>query len=102
MRDEGQLVAERLYHRMLTSPDDAANECETLLRDFPNTARPEDQHAVRVVLRELESTGMISGRARVEALLLIGWVRYIRGESNVVLYRTNALEALALAREGEA
>ena len=64
---------------------------------FPNTARIKTQESVRVALEELTNNEMLSGRPLVETLLLIGWVRYVRGEASQL--RSLADRALNLARQ---
>ena len=81
--NEPNNVAERLYHKLVAQPHDAAEECQELFRGFPNTAHIAVQESVRIALEELERNGMLEGRPRAEALLLIGWVsiRSRRSES---------------------
>jgi tetratricopeptide (TPR) repeat protein len=90
-------TTEHLYHQLLANPDEAADQCETLYRDFPNTAPTEVQQGLRTALEELELSQMLSGRARVEALLMIGWIRYVRDEASQL--RELAATALDIARE---
>jgi tetratricopeptide (TPR) repeat protein len=92
-----QDIADRLYHKLIARPDEAADECQELFRSFPNTARIETQESVRVALEELTNNDMLTGRPLVETLLLIGWVRYVRGEASQL--RSLADRALNLARQ---
>jgi hypothetical protein len=95
--NSAQDIADRLYHKLIAQPEEAADECQDLFRGFPNTARIEVQESVRVALEELTNNGMLAGRPLVETLLLIGWVRYVRGEASELRLLANT--ALELARQ---
>ena len=60
-------------------------------------AHPEDFYALAAVLRELEETSLVQGRARAATLLAIGWARHMRGET--ARLADLAKEALRLANE---
>ena len=79
-----QDIADRLYHKLIARPDEAADECEELFRGFPNTARIETQESVRVALEELKNNEMLSGRPLLETLLLIGWGWYCTRRSQSI------------------
>jgi tetratricopeptide (TPR) repeat protein len=72
---------EWIYHLLSADPDVGALKCEALNREWIDTARPEDFHALALTLGELETTGLVSGAARVEVLLCLLDARSCRGES---------------------
>ena len=91
------IVTERLYHRFIVEPDLAADESVELLRAWTGGGRPELSETLSGVLEELEHAGLITGRPRAEALLVIGWVRSNRGE--VSRLSDLIATAVTLARE---
>ena len=86
---------EWIYHRLCFAPDEAATELEQLDRDWSSTARPEDQQALSVALRELAGTGLIRARALLWASLCIAWARVSRGETAQVGDDTLSIRKLA-------
>lgn len=72
---------EWIYHLLSSDPERGATEVETLDRHWSNSARPEDRYALAAALGELETTGLVGGRARVWVLLVTAWTRVSRGES---------------------
>jgi tetratricopeptide (TPR) repeat protein len=72
---------EWVYHLLCGHPERGADKLQELGRVWYRTARPEDRYALTAALSELENTGVLEGRARVWALLLIAWIRAIRGEA---------------------
>ena len=93
---EPHLATERLYHRFCASPEQAADDCEALSREWLSTARAEILQTLRVALEELENTELISGRPRAEVLLFIGSLRSLNGETAKL--RELASTALELAK----
>jgi tetratricopeptide (TPR) repeat protein len=59
-----------------------ADELEVLDRKWKAAGtHPEDYFALAAVLRELEESALVQGRARAATLLTIGWARAMRGET---------------------
>ncbi len=90
---------EWLYHLLCADPDRGAAECEALDREWSGEAHPEDRDALALVLAELEASGLVAGRARVEVLLCVAESRLARGKTAGVL--VHASEALELAKQSE-
>ena len=88
---------EWLYHLLCADPERGAAECEALDRKWSSAARPEDRYALALVLAELEASGLVAGRARVEVLLCVAESRSSRGETAQL--QSNASVALALAKQ---
>ena len=90
---EPQFVVERLFHTFLADPDKAADECEILFRDWADAERPETEQIFKGALEELKQTGMAAGRAQAQLLLVVGWIRLVRGEdSKLEKLCSNALD----------
>ncbi len=89
---------EYVYHLLCADPDRGAGELLELSRDWISyaNARSEDCYALAAVLRELEDTGVVQGRARASTLLVIGFVRELRGE--IAQLEGLAAEVLRLAQ----
>ena len=90
---------EWLYHLLCADPDRGAAECEALDREWSGEAHPEDRDALALVLAELEASGLVAGRARVEVLLCVAESRLAGGKTAGVL--VHASEALELAKQSE-
>jgi ATP/maltotriose-dependent transcriptional regulator MalT len=89
---------EYIYHLLSGDPERGADEFEVLDRKWKAAgAHPEDFYALAAVLRELEETSLVQGRARAATLLAIGWARHMRGET--ARLADLAKEALRLANE---
>jgi tetratricopeptide (TPR) repeat protein len=88
---------ERIYHRLCAEPDAGAAECEALVEEWDQSAYPEDRDALALALYELESSGLVDGRARLEVLLCYGTNQYEHREIPHVV--ECAREALGLAKE---
>ena len=87
---------EWLYHLLCADPERGAAECEALDRKWSGASHPEDRYALALALGELESSGLVAGRARVEVLLCVAEARSARG--NTAQLPDTATEALALAK----
>jgi hypothetical protein len=89
---------EYIYHLLCGDPERAADELEVFGRDWIGYAhaRPEDYYALAAVLRELQDSGLVQGRARASALIVSGWVGEMRGEPAQLADIAN--EALLLAQ----
>jgi hypothetical protein len=72
---------EWIFHLLCGDPEGGASELEEINREWSGCARPEDRSALAVALGELESEGMVDGRARAWTLLAMAWSRASRGES---------------------
>jgi tetratricopeptide (TPR) repeat protein len=88
---------EWIYHRLCAEPDAGAAECEMLSAEWEQSAYPQDRDALALALHELEVTGLVDGRARLEVLLYFGGNRYEHRE--VVHVAECAQTALRLAKE---
>ncbi len=89
---------EYAYHLLNGDPERGAGELEVLDRRWKAAgAHPEDFYALAAVLRELEDTGIVQGRARAATLIAIGWARTMRGETAQLA--DLAKEALRLAED---
>jgi tetratricopeptide (TPR) repeat protein len=88
---------EWIYHRLCADPDAGAADCEVLVEEWCQSAYSQDRDALALALFELESTGLVDGRARVEVLLYYGTNQYEHSEIKRVV--ECAREALALAKE---
>jgi tetratricopeptide (TPR) repeat protein len=72
---------EWIFHLLCGDPERGATELEKLDREWGGSARPEDRSALAAALGELESDGLVQGRARVWTLLSMAWTRVSRAES---------------------
>ncbi|AUB83351.1 tetratricopeptide repeat protein [Candidatus Thiodictyon syntrophicum] len=88
---------EWVYHLLCADADAGAGALESMNRDWVGGARPEDFAALARALRELDSTGLVAGRARAWTLLIGAWSRHLRGETAQLA--ETAAEALQLARD---
>ena len=88
---------EWIYHLLCADPDGGAGALESMNRDWVGGARPEDFAALARTLNELETTGLVAGRARAWTLLIGAWSRALRGETAQLA--EVAAEVLQLARE---
>jgi tetratricopeptide (TPR) repeat protein len=88
---------ERIYHLLCADPEAGASGLETLNRQWSSSAYPEDRYALAAVLKELEDSQLLAGRARAWALLVIAWARDTRGETAQL--QEVATAALLLARQ---
>src|ERR1035441_5383084 len=88
---------ERIYHLLCADPEAGASGLETLNRQWSSSAYPEDRYALAAVLKELEDSQLLAGRARAWALLVIAWARDMRGETAQL--QEVATAALLLARQ---
>jgi tetratricopeptide (TPR) repeat protein len=87
---------EWIYHRFCSDPEKAVADLERLNEEWIAEAHPEDRQALVFVLRELDETGLVHGRAQVWVLLAAAWNRAERGES--ARLRSTATRILELAR----
>jgi tetratricopeptide (TPR) repeat protein len=62
---------EWIYHLLLADREAAADELERLDRVWSGTARTEDLAALSAALTELDRAGLLSGRTRVRARLIV-------------------------------
>ena len=58
---------ERIYHLLCADPEAGASGLETLNRQWSSSAYPEDRYALAAVLKELEDSQLLAGRARAWA-----------------------------------
>lgn len=72
---------EWIYHLLCYDPERGATELEKLNREWSRSATSEDLYALTSALQELETTGLVQGRARVWTRLAIAWTRVGRGEA---------------------
>jgi len=72
---------EGIYHLLCSEPGRGADGLAEMSREWYRTARPEDRDALVTALKELETTRLVQGRARVWALLVMSWTRFLRGEA---------------------
>ena len=88
---------EWVYYLLCADPDAGAGALESMKREWGNSARPEDYSALARALGELDSTGLVVGRARVWTLLVLAFARAARGETSQLC--ETAAAALDLARD---
>jgi tetratricopeptide (TPR) repeat protein len=87
---------EWIYHLLCGDPERGVTELQLLDRTWSNGLRPEDRYSMTAVLRELEDTQLVQGRARVWVLLVLAWAGVARGE--VTQMREVATTILDLAQ----
>jgi tetratricopeptide (TPR) repeat protein len=90
---------EWIYHLLCGDPNRGVAELQLLNRTWNNGVRSEDSYVLAAVLRELEDTQLVQGRARVWVLLTLAWARAARGE--LAQQREAATTILDLARSVE-
>jgi tetratricopeptide (TPR) repeat protein len=88
---------EWIYHLLSADPEGGATALQKLDREWSNQARPEDRYAFAAALQELEKGKLLTGRARLWALLSVAGTQASRGDRSVPA--ASAAEALELARE---
>lgn len=87
---------ERVYHLLCQDPELGADELGKLDRDWSSSMRSQDRYALAVVLKELDDTGMVQGRARAWFILVTALIHLRRGDAAKLA--DLAREALELAR----
>lgn len=71
---------EWIYHRLSAAPAEGAEECEALRVEWTRDTHPADRDAIAIALYELEKTGLVQGRARLEVLVWYAENLSARGE----------------------
>lgn len=88
---------EWIYHLLISDSGRGADELEALDRRWSSAARPEDRSLLAAALNELDGAGLLQGRARVWALLVVAWTRAARGEVAQLSDLTSTILDLARA-----
>jgi tetratricopeptide (TPR) repeat protein len=88
---------EWIYHRLGAAPDEGAADCEALINAWGQTSYPQDRDALMLALYELERTGLVDGRARLEVLLCFGENQYEHSE--ITRVAQCAPQAIELAKK---
>lgn len=92
--EDPRLKVERVYHRLVVAPEEAAEELRVLYEQWQRRGRTEHMRILGEVLHELARTDYLAPPARAQALLCLGWI----GESRASLREREqcAQEALQL------
>ncbi len=72
---------EWIYQLLCADPEMGATALEHLDREWSRVARPEDRYALAAVLGELDESGLVHGRARLQVLIVMALTRVSRGEA---------------------
>jgi len=90
-------VVEAIYHNLLASPDEAADELERVRSEWSNAGRYESLQILGVALRELLTPGFLSPVARARSLLSFVLIR--RGELPLAESERMARESVDLFQQ---
>ena len=66
---------ERVYHRLVAVPTEAADQLERLWKEWDRAGRHELLQALGIALDELAGTDHLAAAARAGALCCLGWIR---------------------------
>lgn len=72
---------EWIYHLLCADPEKGATSLENDEHGVFQVARPEDRYALAVALAELNDSGLVHGRARVQVLFVVAWAEVSRGKT---------------------
>ena len=72
---------EWVYHLLCADPDRGADECRALDQEWNDLGQPGDRYALALALNELETSGLVAGAARAQALACINEARAAIGHN---------------------